>query len=90
MKHFAAYVTKFAKPIIAIWIVLFVLLAYFAIQLPSKLQGDGFFVDDEHVRVTEQLSETFDLPAKTIFVLFQNQSDEQIEALLTKLKNINE
>ena len=90
MKHFAAYVTKFAKPIIAIWIVLFVLLAYFAIQLPSKLQGDGFFVDDEHVRVTEQLSETFDLPAKTIFVLFQNQSDEQIEALLTELKNINE
>lgn len=90
MKHFAAFITKFAKPIVAVWITFFIILAYFAIQLPSKLQGDGFFVDGEHIRVTEQLSETFNLPAKTIFVLFQNKSDEQIESTLTDLENIKE
>lgn len=42
MKQFAAFITKFAKPIVLLWCALLVVLAFFALQLPSKLQGDGF------------------------------------------------
>ena len=90
MKTFATFVTKFAKPIIVIWTILFLTLAYFAIQLPSKLQGDGFFFEGDHTRVTEELSETFDLPAKTIFVLFDNKSEQFITEALTNLQQVEE
>lgn len=90
MNYLAIFVTKFAKPILAIWLILFVILAFFAIQLPSKLQGDGFSVDGDHNRVTEELSETFHLPAKTIFVLFEHKSEEDITNTLTKLEKIKE
>ena len=90
MKHFAAFVTKFAKPIVTAWVILFIILAYFAIQLPSKLQGDGFFVDGDHSYVTNELSNNFDLPAKTIFVLFKDKTDDDITTAIEKLKNIEE
>ena len=90
MKQFAAAITKFSKPIVAIWLVILVVLAFFALQLPSKLQGDGFFVDGDHTYVTNELSETFDLPAKTIFVLFENKTDEEITNVLNKLEAIDE
>ena len=89
MKHFAAFITKFSKPIVAIWFVILLVLAFFALQLPSKLQGDGFFVDGDHTYVTNELSDTFDLPAKTIFVLFENKSDEEITNVLNKLEAID-
>lgn len=88
MKHFAAFVTKFSKPIVAIWFVIFALFAFFALQLPSKLQGDGFFVDGDHTYVTNELSETFNLPAKTIFVLFKDKSETEITAVMEKLEKI--
>lgn len=89
MKHFAAFITKFSKPIVAIWFVILLVLAFFALQLPSKLQGDGFFVDGDHTYVTNELSDTFDLPAKTIFVLFENKTDEEITNVLNKLEAID-
>ncbi|MEK4701476.1 MMPL family transporter [Solibacillus sp. FSL R7-0668] len=89
MKHFAAFVTKFSKPIVAIWFVIFALFAFFALQLPSKLQGDGFFVDGDHTYVTNELSETFDLPAKTIFILFKDKSDAEITAVMEKLEKMD-
>ena len=63
MRTLANIVTRYASAIIIFWVVLFAVSAVFAIALPSKLQGDGFFVDDDHMRVTEELSETFGLPA---------------------------
>ncbi len=90
MQTFAKFVTKFAKPIVVIWIILFIILAVFALQLPSKLQGDGFSYDGDYQRVTAELSETFGLPANTIFVLFDNKSDEEIERILTNLEAVEE
>ncbi|MGN7477844.1 MMPL family transporter [Solibacillus silvestris] len=90
MKQFAALVTKFAKPIVIIWCAILVFLAFFALQLPNKLQGDGFFYDGDHSYVTNELSETFNLPAKTIFVLFDNKTDEEITAAIENLEAIEE
>lgn len=90
MKQFAAFITKFAKPIVLLWCALLVVLAFFALQLPSKLQGDGFFYDGDHSYVTNELSDTFKLPAKTIFVLFENKTDEEISSALESLETIEE
>lgn len=90
MKQFAAFITKFAKPIVLLWCALLVVLAFFALQLPSKLQGDGFFYDGDHSYVTNELSDTFNLPAKTIFVLFENKTDEEISSALESLETIEE
>lgn len=90
MKQFAAFITKFAKPIVLLWCALLVVLAFFALQLPSKLQGDGFFYDGDHSYVTNELSDTFNLPAKTIFVLFENNTDEEISSALESLETIEE
>lgn len=90
MRAFAAFVTKRAKAIISIWVIFFVAMAYFAIQLPSKLQGDGFFVKDDHIETVQELANTFNIPEKTIFVLFENKSDAEITNLLNNIKQIDE
>lgn len=90
MNTFAKLVTKFAKPIAAIWLLFFFVMAYFAVQLPSKLQGDGFSVEDDHVRVIEELSDTFGLPANSILVLFENKTEEEINSLLKDFQQVEE
>ena len=42
MKTFSAFIIAHAKAIVALWFVIFITMAMFAIQLPSKLHGDGF------------------------------------------------
>ncbi|MGM9951723.1 MAG: MMPL family transporter [Lysinibacillus sp.] len=90
MQAVASFVTKFAKSIIAVWATLLIILAFFALQLPSKLQGDGFSVDGDHNRVTEELSETFGLPSGTIFVLFEQKTTQEIEQTLEELEAVEE
>ena len=86
MNALAHFVIRFAKPIVAIWVILFISLTFFAIQLPSKLEGDGFFYDGDHAQVKDELSENFGLPANTIYVVFENQSSAQIEDVLKDLQ----
>lgn len=88
MQKFSIFVTRHAKAIVSIWIVFFLIMGYFALQLPGKLQGDGFFVKDDHSRTMQELSETFDLPAKTIFVLFENKTNDEITVALEKLEQV--
>lgn len=90
MKTFSAFITAHAKAIVAIWIVIFIAMAVFAIQLPSKLHGDGFFVEADHTYVTNELAKTFDLPAETIMVVFDQASNQKIENTLQKLEDIEE
>lgn len=90
MKHFSQFVTKYAKSIVVFWCTILIVLAFFALQLPSKLQGDGFFYDGDHSYVTNELSETFNLPAKTIFVLFENKTEAEIISSLERIEGIEE
>lgn len=89
MKAFSKFVTAHAKAIVAIWIIVFIVLAVFAIQLPSRLQGDGFFVEGDHTYVTKELSETFDLPAETILVVFDPVEPTKIQDTLQTLEKVD-
>ena len=90
MKTFSAFITAHAKAIVAIWLVIFIAMAVFAIQLPSKLQGDGFFVEGDHTYVTKELAKNFDLPSETILVVFDPAKDKEIQNTLKKLDSIKE
>ena len=89
MKAFSTFVTTHAKAIVVIWILFFIAMAIFAIQLPSKLQGDGFFVEGDHTYVTNELSETFDLPAETILIVFDPADSKKIQDTLQKLEKVD-
>ncbi len=90
MKTFSAFITAHAKAIVALWFVIFISMAMFAIQLPSKLHGDGFFVKGDHTYVTNELAKTFDLPSETILVVFNPADDKKIQDTLKNLEKIKE
>lgn len=89
MKALAAFVTRFYKSIIAFWVLLLIASVYFAIQLPDKLQGDGFRTDGEHEQVMEVLTEKFDIPKDTILMVFDGSSDEVIEDSLAAVEDLD-
>lgn len=88
MKFLANLVTRHYKVTLGVWIILFVALAFFALRLPSLLEGDGFKMDGEHQQVMDELTETFDLPAETLFVVFDHTSDQTIQDTLNDIENL--
>ena len=88
MKVLSNLVTSHYKIILIAWLLIFAVLAVFAIRLPSLLEGDGFSTDGEHAAVMEELSDTFDLPAETLFLVFNQTSDETIKQTLAKIERI--
>lgn len=90
MQGLSRFITKYYKIIATIWCALFIIFAYFAIQLPGQLKGDGFKVNGDHQAVMNELTEEFGLPAETIFVVFDNVKDEDIEATLQKIEEVKE
>ncbi|WP_301107493.1 MMPL family transporter [Sporosarcina sp.] len=88
MHNFAKFVTRSYKWILAFWMLLFSVMTYFAIQLPGLLAGDGFRVDGEHEQVMKIVSEDFDLPAETLFLVFDGKSDNEIKSTLSELDSL--
>ncbi|MCG7343150.1 MMPL family transporter [Sporosarcina sp. ACRSL] len=89
MRTLARFVTRGYKTIIIAWIVIFIAMAAFAIRLPGLLAGDGFRMDAEHEQVMKIASETFDLPAETMFVVFDNVADDTISSTLANIEELD-
>ncbi|MGE7837832.1 MMPL family transporter [Viridibacillus arvi] len=90
MQCLSRFITKYYKIIATVWCALFIIFAYFAIQLPGQLKGDGFKVNGDHQAVMNELTEEFGLPAETIFVVFDNVKDVDIKATLQKIEEVKE
>ena len=88
MKVLSNLVTSHYKIILIAWLLIIAVLAVFAIRLPGLLEGDGFSTDGEHAAVMEELSDTFDLPAETLFLVFNQASDETIKQTLAEIERI--
>lgn len=89
MRKISSFIVKSHKWILSLWIVLTVVMGYFAIQLPSLLEGDGFRTEGEFEEVEDVLNETFDFPASTLLVLFENQTDDQIADTLDSIEDLD-
>lgn len=88
MKGLSKIVTRHYKVILGIWLLLFAALAVLAIRLPGLLEGDGFSTDGEHAEVMEELTKTFDFPAESLFVVFDQTSDDTIKEALQKIEKL--
>lgn len=89
LRTLARFVTSSYKFIIIGWAVLFIAFAVLAIRLPSMLEGDGFRMDGDHAIVMDIVSEDFDMPAETMFLVFDKVSDEKIETTLERVEELN-
>ncbi|KAB2333098.1 MMPL family transporter [Cytobacillus depressus] len=81
----ARFVTKAYKSIIVAWVIVAVIMAFYAIRLPSMLHGDGFRMNSEHAEVMEIAADTFDVPGETMFLVFKKVSDEKIASTIKKV-----
>jgi len=88
MRTLARFVTKAYKYIMIFWLMLAVVMAFFAIRLPSMLQGDGFKMNSEHSEVMDIAADTFDMPVETIFLVFDKVNDEKIAETITKIEDL--
>ncbi len=89
MSKLSSFIVRSHKWILALWIVIAVAMGYFAIQLPSLLDGDGFRTDGEFEEVEDVLNEEFDFPESTLLVLFEGKSDEEISSLLAEIEDLD-
>jgi len=84
----ARFISTSYKYIIIAWIAIFITLAILAIRLPGMLEGDGFKMDGDHAAVMEVISDTFDMPAESMFLVFDKVSDDKIETTLEKVEKL--
>ncbi|MBM7648712.1 RND superfamily putative drug exporter [Bacillus ectoiniformans] len=94
LSKISSSIVRFPKTILFIWILAVGIMGYFATQLPSLLEGDGFRTDGEYEQVQKELGNTFDFPESTLFVLFEKnkQSDQaftnQIQETLKEIEDL--
>lgn len=87
MKKIAAGIVKSHKVLLAVWIIITFILGYFALQITSVLEGDGFRTDGEFEQVQNQLTEDFNFPEASLLILFTQKETEDEEAFLTKIED---
>nr|WP_035001426.1 MMPL family transporter [Bhargavaea cecembensis] len=88
MRTLANLVIRFPKWIIALWILIAAFMAFQAIKLPGVLEGDGFRMDGEYEQVADRLTEEFGLPAETMFLVFEDMTDEEIETAVSDVEDL--
>jgi len=88
MTGLSKIVTRHYKIILGVWLLLFIALAVLAIRLPGLLEGDGFSTDGEHAEVMEELTKTFDFPAESLFVVFDEVSSSTIKETLQEIDKL--
>ena len=88
MQKLGRFVTSAHKYIVFSWIAIFVVMTIFAIRLPSMLEGDGFRMDGEHSAVMDTVSNTFDMPAETMFLVFDDVSDTTVKTTLEEVEEL--
>lgn len=69
-----AFTYKFRKMIIVSWLVIAVILGFFALKLPNVLDGSGFETNGEFQKVQSIMQKDFGQPKSTMILLFKSQS----------------
>ncbi|WXB94937.1 MMPL family transporter [Bacillus sp. FJAT-52991] len=87
MNKIASFLVRAHKWMLALWLIFFVVMGYFAVQLPSLLEGDGFRTDGDFEQVQKELTKTFQFPESTLLILFEKQTNDSDAEFRT---NIND
>ena len=76
------------KYIIFAWIAIFAIMAIFAIRLPSMLKATASEWTGNIPAVMDIVSETFDMPAETMLLVFDNVDDEKISSTIEEIEKL--
>ncbi|QSS99498.1 MMPL family transporter [Pontibacillus sp. ALD_SL1] len=92
MNSIASAIVKANKKLLFFWLAIVVVFGYFALDLPSKLEGDGFRTAGEYEEVEETLNDQFGFPKSSILLLFENEEggdfQERITDVLKEMEDV--
>lgn len=88
VRIFSQLISRAYKWVALFWVAILIAMAIFAIRLPNLLEGDGFRIDGEHEAVMDTVSKQFDMPAETMFVVFDHQSNDTIKQTLEEIESL--
>lgn len=88
MRALAYVINRFYKIVIAIWIVISLVMGYYAIQLPGKLAGDGFQMKAENHEVMGIVTETFGHSPHTLLLTFSGLTDQEIAETIHQVEQL--
>lgn len=74
LKHLGAFTYQFRKTIMISWLILTIGIGFFAVKLPTVLNGSGFKTNGEYQQVENILQNDFGQPKSTMILLFHSNS----------------
>lgn len=83
MNSIASAIVKANKGLLFFWLAIVIVFGYFALDLASKLEGDGFRTSGEYEEVEETLNEQFGFPKSSILLLFEDDGDGELQGTIT-------
>ncbi|WP_346729195.1 MMPL family transporter [Lederbergia citrea] len=75
MKNLALFTYKYRKFVLAFWTVLVLFFGFFALKLPSVLNGSGFEYEGSYQEVQNIMQSDFDIPATSMILLFEKDKE---------------
>ncbi|MEK3889561.1 MMPL family transporter [Bacillus sp. FSL K6-3431] len=92
MKNLALFTYKYRKLVVLFWVALVLFFGFFALKLPSVLNGSGFEYDGTYQEVEDILESEFDIPASSMILLFEKDEvaaqDEFADYIEKTLSNV--
>lgn len=81
-------IVRWWRLILVFWLMAAVVFGFFALTLPSKLEGDGFRTDGDYEAVQQELHDTFNFPENTLLVLFEKPENKSSEAYQNQILSV--
>lgn len=73
MEKFGSFIYKQRKLVLFAWIVITAVFGFFALKLPSVLEGSGFEYNGMYNEVENKLEKEFDIPQSSTILLFEKK-----------------
>lgn len=71
MRKLALFTYNYRKLVLGFWAALLLFFGFFALKLPSVLEGSGFEYDGTYQEVEKIMQDNFDIPASSLILLFE-------------------
>ncbi|MEH7072512.1 MMPL family transporter [Neobacillus drentensis] len=71
MQKLGGYIYRYRKSVLLIWVLIILLLGFFALRLPTVLSGNGFEYKGEYNQTRKLLEQDFGQPKSSIIIVFE-------------------
>ncbi|MBM7714128.1 MMPL family transporter [Siminovitchia sp. FSL H7-0308] len=87
MEKFGSFIYKQRKLVLFAWIVITAVFGFFALKLPSVLEGSGFEYNGMYNEVENKLEKEFDIPQSSTILLFEKKDTGKSENFAAYIEN---